>query len=112
MNIKERLKSPTPKFWKKVVRIGVGIGAVAGAMLLAPITLPALVVTAAGYGVAVGTTALILAKLTKVDVSDIQNMDFSEKLDLKADIEKIEAKRDLTEHEQNLKDELNRNILS
>jgi len=52
-HLKERWKSPTPKFWKKVQRIAIVVGAVAGTIIAAPIALPAAVITAAGYAVAI-----------------------------------------------------------
>ena len=65
--IKERWNAKTPKFWKKVRNIAIGLGAVAGVILTAPIALPAAVVTAATYVVTAGTVAATLAQLTVED---------------------------------------------
>jgi hypothetical protein len=63
--LKERWNSNTPTFWKKVQRVGIVAGAIGGALLAAPVTLPALVITGATYLVVVGTTAATLSQLTK-----------------------------------------------
>jgi hypothetical protein len=67
MSIKKRWNAPTPKFWKKVQQIAIAAGAVAGVIITAPITLPAVVVTAATYVVTAGTVAATLAQLTVDD---------------------------------------------
>ncbi|QSS96347.1 hypothetical protein [Psychroflexus sp. ALD_RP9] len=68
MTIKERYQSKTPRFFKKLRNIGLGITAVAGALLTAPVALPALVVSVAGYGLAVGTAVSAVSQVvTKAD---------------------------------------------
>ena len=62
--LKERWKAKTPKFWKKVQRIGLVAGAIGAATIAAPIALPAAIVTGAGYLVAVGGVAATLSQLT------------------------------------------------
>ncbi len=51
MSMKERWSAPTPKFWKRVQKIAITVGAVAGVIIAAPITLPAAVVTVATYAI-------------------------------------------------------------
>jgi hypothetical protein len=58
----ERLTSPTPKFFKTVRKIGLGLAAIGGAILTAPIGLPVAVVTAAGYLVAAGGVMTAVAQ--------------------------------------------------
>lgn len=60
----QRWTAPTPKFWKKVQKIAIVAGALAGVILTAPVTLPAAVITAAGYVVTAGTVAATLSQLT------------------------------------------------
>jgi len=67
MELKERWQSKTPKFWKKVQRIGVAIGVIGATIVAAPVVLPASLVTAAGYMVAAGTVTATLSQLTKED---------------------------------------------
>jgi hypothetical protein len=70
MTLAQRWKAPTPKFWKGVQKIAITLGAVAGVILTAPISLPATVVTAAGYVATAGTVAATLSQLTIEDVKD------------------------------------------
>jgi hypothetical protein len=67
MTIAQRWSAPTPKFWKGVQKIAITLGAVAGVILTAPISLPASVVTAAGYVATAGTVAATLSQLTIQD---------------------------------------------
>ena len=64
MSIKQRWCAKTPRFWKKVQKISILIGAVAGVIIAAPITLPVAVVTVASYVITVGTVAATLSQLT------------------------------------------------
>ncbi|MDX3916136.1 MULTISPECIES: hypothetical protein [Olivibacter] len=63
--ITERIKSPTPKFFKKIRTIGLTLGAVGAALLTAPITLPATVVTIAGYLATAGIVASAISTVAK-----------------------------------------------
>ena len=49
MNVVERVKAPTPKFFKTLRIIGLTLAAVGGAILAAPVAVPAALVTIAGY---------------------------------------------------------------
>lgn len=64
MSIKKRWSAKTPKFWKRVQKIAITVGAVAGVLIAAPITLPAAVVTVASYAITAGTVAATLSQLT------------------------------------------------
>jgi hypothetical protein len=66
-DLKERWNSKTPSFWKKVQRIAIVVGAVAGTIIAAPIALPAAVITAAGYAVAIGTAVATVSQFTIED---------------------------------------------
>ena len=65
MELKKRWKSKTPSFWKKVQKIGIIAGTLGGALLAAPIALPAAVLSGATYLVVIGTTTATLSQLTK-----------------------------------------------
>ena len=67
MTIKERWKAESPDFWKKVQKIGLGIGAIGGIIISGTIALPATVITVGGYMVAVGSVTAVLSKLTIKD---------------------------------------------
>ena len=63
--IKERLKSPTPKFFKKLRNIGIAVAAVGTAIVTAPIALPAVLVKLAGYLAVAGTSISVASQATK-----------------------------------------------
>ena len=64
MSIQQRWSAKTPKFWKRVQKIAITIGAIAGVIVTAPISLPVAVVTVASYAITVGTVAATLSQLT------------------------------------------------
>ena len=66
MNLLQRVKAPTPKFFKVLRTIGLVLAAASGALLAAPITLPAAVITIAGY-VAVAGTVVTAVSQTAVE---------------------------------------------
>jgi hypothetical protein len=57
MKIKQRIKSPTPPFFKKIRNWGLTIAAVGTTVLAAPVALPAVVLKVAGYLAVAGTVA-------------------------------------------------------
>jgi hypothetical protein len=64
-NLKDRWKAKVPEFWKKVQKVGIIAGVIGGALLAAPISLPATLITGATYLVVIGTTTATLSQLTK-----------------------------------------------
>lgn len=66
MNILERAKAPTPKFWKKVRTAMIAVGAVSGALVAAP-GLPVIISTLASYGLTIGTIGAALSQITVED---------------------------------------------
>lgn len=67
MTLKERWSAKTPKFWIKVRNIAIATGTLAGVILTAPVALPAVVITIAGYLATAGTVAATLSQLTVED---------------------------------------------
>lgn len=61
-NIFERINAPTPKWFKRVRTIGLMLTAVSVALLTAPISLPAAVVTVAGYIATAGSVAVAVSQ--------------------------------------------------
>ena len=49
MKLIERVKAPTPKFFRILRNIGLTLAAVGGAILASPVALPAALLTVAGY---------------------------------------------------------------
>ena len=71
MNLVERAKAPTPKFFKVLRSIGLALLAISGTIVAAPIALPAVVVSAAGYLVIAGG---VISAISQITVDDqVQN---------------------------------------
>lgn len=49
LNIMERIKAPTPRFFKVLRNIGLILAAASGSLLAAPVAIPAVVIKVAGY---------------------------------------------------------------
>jgi hypothetical protein len=64
MNIVQRAKAPTPNFFKKLRNIGLALAAISTAIITAPITLPAAVVTIAGYAAVAGGVIGAVSQIT------------------------------------------------
>ncbi len=61
-----RAKSPTPKFFRKLRNIGLGLAAVSAAIATAPVALPAAVITVAGYAAVAGGVISALSQMTTI----------------------------------------------
>ncbi|MGV8946621.1 MAG: hypothetical protein ACOH1N_09345 [Lutibacter sp.] len=70
MKLIDRYKKSTPTFFKKLRNIGIALVATGGAIIAAPIALPALVITIATYLTVVGTVATAVSQAV---VSDDEN---------------------------------------
>jgi hypothetical protein len=64
MNLVQRAKAPTPKFFKVLRNIGLILATVGGTILAAPIALPIMVSTAAGYLAVAGGVMTAVSQLT------------------------------------------------
>lgn len=64
MNITERVKAPTPKFFRILRTIGLSLLAVSGSILAAPIALPIGLVTIAGYVAVAGGVLSAVSQVT------------------------------------------------
>lgn len=62
MNIIERMKSPTPPFFKKLRAVGLMLATVGGVLVASPIALPELIVTAGGYLIVAGSVATAVSQ--------------------------------------------------
>jgi len=62
MNVIQRMQAPTPKFFKVLRMVGIALAAASGALLAAPIALPAAVVTVAGYLTVAGSVATAVSQ--------------------------------------------------
>jgi uncharacterized membrane protein HdeD (DUF308 family) len=64
MNIVERAKAPTPKFFRILRSVGLGLLALSGTILTAPIAIPVAIVTVAGYAAVVGGVLSAVSQIT------------------------------------------------
>ncbi|TVZ60369.1 hypothetical protein NA63_2922 [Flavobacteriaceae bacterium MAR_2010_105] len=67
MNIVERYKQPTPKFFRLLRNLGIALATAGGAIIAAPISLPAIVVTVATYMAVAGTVATAVSQAVVTD---------------------------------------------
>lgn len=75
MNVIERVKAPTPKFFKVLRNIGLTLATIGGVILTAPIAVPAGLVTIAGYVALAGgvLTAVSQATVDSENAGDSEN---------------------------------------
>ncbi|ADY52429.1 hypothetical protein Pedsa_1875 [Pseudopedobacter saltans DSM 12145] len=78
LNIVERVKAPTPKWFKIVRTIGITLTAVGSAILAAPVAIPATIVTVAGYLTLGGTIATAVAQ-TAIQAEESEQKQENEK---------------------------------
>ena len=64
MNLVDRALSPTPTFFQKLRNIGLALAAISAAIVAAPVSLPAIVVTIAGYLAVAGSVLGAVSQIT------------------------------------------------
>ena len=62
MKLIDRLKAPTPKFFRVLRNVGLGLAAAGGILVASPIAIPALVVTIGGYMIVAGSVATAVSQ--------------------------------------------------
>ena len=67
MKVVERIKAPTPKFFKILRTIGLALLGISGTIVAAPIVLPVTVVTVAGYMAVAGGVISAVSQMTVVE---------------------------------------------
>jgi hypothetical protein len=72
MNLVERYKKPTPKFFRLLRNIGIALATAGGAIIAAPVALPAAVVTVATYMTVAGTVATAVSQAVVTDDENIE----------------------------------------
>jgi len=73
MNIVERAKAPTPKFFKILRNIGLALLGISGSIVASPVLLPAAVVTTAGYVAVAGGIISAISQIT-VDIETLKQV--------------------------------------
>lgn len=67
MNVVQRLKAPTPKFFKVLRTIGISLAVAGGTIIASPIAIPAIIVSVAGYVILAGSV------ITAVSQTAVEN---------------------------------------
>lgn len=62
LSIIQRIQSPTPKFFKILRNIGLGLAAAGGVLVAAPVSIPAGLITLGGYLIVAGSVATAVAQ--------------------------------------------------
>ncbi|WP_339663252.1 hypothetical protein [uncultured Polaribacter sp.] len=70
MKLIQRLKEPTPPFFKKLRNIGIILAATGGAILAVPITLPTILVSIATYLAVAATVATTVSQTVISDKTE------------------------------------------
>lgn len=73
MNVIQRMEQPTPRFFRTLRNIGIALTAAGGAIIAAPVVLPAALVTLAGYITVAGTVATVVSQSVIKDIDDDQD---------------------------------------
>jgi hypothetical protein len=64
------MQSPTPKFFKTLRTVGLALAAAGGALLTAPISFPAIIITIAGYATVAGSVITAVSQSAVKDESE------------------------------------------
>ena len=68
MNLLERYRKPTPRFFRILRTVGISLASAGAALLAAPVALPAVVLSLAGYAVVAGTVVTAVSQAVVADV--------------------------------------------
>ena len=78
MNVIQRAKAPTPKFFKVLRNIGLTLAAVGGTVLAAPVALPIVVVSIGGYLAVAGGVLSAVSQITTRSEGNFHSVDDDE----------------------------------
>ncbi|MBQ51632.1 MAG: hypothetical protein CMF35_08035 [Leeuwenhoekiella sp.] len=67
MNILERYRQPTPRFFRMLRTVGISLASGGAALLAAPVALPAVLLSIAGYAVVAGSVATAVSQAVVAD---------------------------------------------
>ena len=70
MKFIDRLKAPTPKFFKILRNVGLGLAAAGGVIIASPIAIPTLIVTIGGYLIVAGSVATAISQAVTTTEGD------------------------------------------
>ena len=75
MNVVKRMQAPTPKFFRVLRIVGIALATAAGTILTAPVSLPAAILTIAGYVAVAGGVMTALSQAAVVNEADTQTQE-------------------------------------
>jgi len=64
------MRAPTPKFFRVLRTIGIALATAGGTLLATPVSLPALLLTIAGYATVAGSVLTAVSQATVVNETD------------------------------------------
>lgn len=70
MNLIQRVKAPTPKFFKVLRSIGLGLAAVGGTILATPIALPVVITSIGGYLAVAGSVVSAVSQVKTLNETE------------------------------------------
>lgn len=70
MNILDRYQKPTPRFFRILRAVGISLASGGTALLAAPVTLPAVVLSLAGYAVVAGSVITAVSQAVVADADE------------------------------------------
>ncbi|MCG2419766.1 hypothetical protein K8089_12095 [Aequorivita sp. F47161] len=70
MDLFERIRRPTPRFFRRLRNIGIGLTAIGGAIIANAIYLPSILIKIAGYFIVAGTVASVVSQTVINDTDD------------------------------------------
>ena len=66
MTLKARIESPTPSFFRKVRKWGLIMAGIGGALMAAPVALPTMIISMAGYLTVAGAVTVAVSQAATV----------------------------------------------
>ncbi len=66
MDLIDRARAPTPRFFRTLRNIGITVAGIGGALLASPVVLPALLIQIAGYLTVAGTVITTVSQVSVV----------------------------------------------
>ncbi len=66
MDLIDRARAPTPRFFRTLRNIGIAVAGIGGALLASPVVLPAILIQVAGYLTLTGTVMTTVSQVTVV----------------------------------------------
>jgi len=67
------MQAPTPKFFRVLRNVGIVLATAAGTILTTPVSLPAVILTIAGYAAVAGSVMTALSQAAVVNELETQN---------------------------------------